>query len=109
MSDKIQVDNLLVVSHMDDETIFFGNWLFLNGKNTKVIVTCLPSTNEEKRSSFEKVMEYCNVPVYEMWNWEESLNGYTDYNKISNKIKDEVELNEYKQISISKPGRQPNV
>lgn len=98
MSDKIQVDNLLVVSHMDDETIFFGNWLFLNGKNTKVIVTCLPSTNEEKRSSFEKVMKYCNVPVYEMWNWEESLNGYTDYNKISNKIKDEVELNEYKQI-----------
>ena len=83
---------------MDDETIFFGNWLFLNGKNTKVIVTCLPSTNEEKKSSFEKVMEYCNVPVYEMWNWEESLNGYTDYNKLSNKIKDEVELNKYKQI-----------
>ena len=73
--DKSNKKNLLLVSHMDDETIFIGNWLFLNGKDTKVIVTCEPSTNEEKEDSFKKVMNYCNVSDYEMWNWEESLNG----------------------------------
>ena len=73
---------------MDDETIFFGNWLFLNGKDTKVIVTCEPSTNEEKEDSFKKVMNYCNVSDYEMWNWEESLNGYADFDRLKNKIKD---------------------
>ena len=52
-----QMKNLLIVSHMDDETIFFGNWLFLNGKDTKVISTCEPSTNPPKRESFQKVMD----------------------------------------------------
>ena len=59
--DKSSKKNLLLVAHMDDETIFFGNWLFLNGKDTKVIVTCEPSTNKEKEDSFKRVMDYCNV------------------------------------------------
>ena len=95
---KSKCKNLLVVAHMDDEAIFFGNWLFLNGNDTKVIVTCEPSTNEEKQDSFEKVMKYCNVPEYEILEWEESLNGYRDFDRLKNIIKDEVELNEYEQI-----------
>ncbi len=96
--EKNSYRNLLVVSHMDDETIFFGNWLFLNGKDTKVIVTCKPSTNIEKEESFNKVMEYCNVPAYEKWEWEESLNGYGNLDRLKNKIKDELEKNEYKDV-----------
>ena len=96
--DKSNKKNLLLVSHMDDETIFFGNWLFLNGKDTKVIVTCEPSTNEEKEDSFKKVMNYCNVSDYEMWNWEESLNGYADFDRLKNKIKDECEVNDYENV-----------
>ncbi len=95
---KSKCKNLLIVSHMDDETIFFGNWLFLNGKDTKVISTCEPSTNPPKRESFQKVMEYCNVPEYEMWNWEESLNGYDDYDRLKNKVKDQVELNDFENV-----------
>ena len=95
---KEENKNLLLVAHMDDETIFFGNWLYLNGKDTKVIVTCEPSTNTEKLDSFKKVMEYCKVSDYEMWEWKESLNGYSDLERLKNKVKDEVEINNYNVI-----------
>ena len=51
-----------------------------------------------REDSFKRVMEYCNVSDYEMWNWEESLNGYLDLNRLKNKIKDECEINNYENV-----------
>ena len=83
---------------MDDESIFFGGYLTQFSKQTKVIVTCEPSTNQEKEDSFKKVMQYCEVPEYEMWEWKESLNGYDDLQKLKDKIKTEIETNEYEEV-----------
>ena len=95
---KSKCKGLLIVSHMDDESIFFGGYLSQFSEETKVIVTCEPSTNQEKEDSFKKVMEYCKVPEYEMWDWKESLNGYEDFENLKNKIKTEIETNEYEEV-----------
>ena len=43
-------------------------------------------------------MQYCEVPEYEMWEWKESLNGYDDLQKLKDKIKTEIETNEYEEV-----------
>ena len=61
------LNNLLIVAHPDDETIFAGNSLLTYGFIHKVI--CVTNgDNTVRRSEFESVMKRVKVD-YEIWNF----------------------------------------
>jgi len=93
---------LLVVSHPDDEAIFFGDWLMLNSKDTKVV--CLTSsmdhdvwwTNESETRfrELEDSLRTAGVSYFECLEQTPSLNNFENRDIIEaflNRVKDEAD------------------
>ena len=78
------LNNLLIVAHPDDETIFAGNSLLTYGFIHKVI--CVTNgDNTVRRSEFESVMKRVKVD-YEIWNFHDEWKVDLDVNGIRKKL-----------------------
>ena len=78
------LNNLLIVAHPDDETIFAGNSLLTYGFIHKVI--CVTNgDNTVRRSEFESVMKRVKVD-YEIWNFHDEWKVDLDTEGIRKKL-----------------------
>ena len=77
-------NNLLIVSHPDDEVIFAGSLLLLHNYIDKVI--CVTNgKNEVRKSEFQEVMKRVKVD-YEIWDFHDEWKVDLDIDGIRKKL-----------------------
>lgn len=91
-----KIDKLMIVAHPDDESIFGGNAL-LSEKGWRVL--CLTGGDDEVRSKeFKNAMVLAGVDVFDIWDYEDSLDKPFNSSEIIKKINDILSQNLYKKI-----------
>ena len=101
------MNNLMIVAHPDDESIF-GASLLMTEPNWKVIcVSCGYQPN--RKLEFEKAMDFLNITDYEIWNFldnmPENIPAWPSgkASRISNRIKKVLNEKKYDKIVTHGP------
>lgn len=97
-------DNLMIVTHPDDETLWGGAEL-INNNYLVVCITC--GSNKKRNNEFIKVMKKVNNKYISL-NYPDKTNGQRDnwkksYSKIEKDLKNIIEYKDWKKIVTHNP------